>query len=168
MNITTSRAIPGFSNFWANSDGSITKPNGKTTSGSLRDSNQRHYLCIKYNQYLVSRLIASAWVLNPRPDLFTHCDHINGNTHDNRPENLRWLSNSLNCKNNCGLNCNFYKPNKKWVARCRINGISTHLGYFKTFLEGHRVGRAARTANFNEVYNSLVANTKPQQICIAR
>lgn len=46
--------------------------------------------------YLVSRLVASAW-LRPPMEKET-VNHINGNYHDNRPENLEWVSLSENVR----------------------------------------------------------------------
>ena len=156
MRIVVSREIPGCKGFWANDDGSITKPNGETTFGS---QNSLGYFRIGINckRYKVYRLIALAWVENPRPDIFIQVDHIDGNKHNNRPENLRWLTAQLNNLNSCGFNCYFYKTNRKWRAYYGFNGKLNHLGCFKTFLEAHRVGRAGRDKCFETEYERLCA-----------
>jgi len=46
--------------------------------------------------YLVSRLIASAWIRPPMEK--ETVNHINGDYHDNRPENLEWVSLSENVR----------------------------------------------------------------------
>ncbi len=148
MRITISREIPAFKGYWANSDGTITKPNGKTTRGC----DHGYFLIrIRYIQYRVSRLIASAFIENPRQDIFPYVDHVDGNPWNNRPENLRYLNHSLNCLSSSSYGCRFKKSHKKWRARVRRK----HLGLFKTFLEGFRVARAERERIFCEEYKRL-------------
>ncbi len=50
------------------------------------------------NLYL-HRVIADACVPNPRPDIFDVVDHIDSNTENNNPENLRWVNQHLNMIN---------------------------------------------------------------------
>jgi hypothetical protein len=45
------------------------------------------------------RIIADACVSDPRRDLFYMVDHIDGNTKNNRVNNLRWVNNHLNMCN---------------------------------------------------------------------
>ena len=154
MSVVVSREIPGFKGFWANDDGTITKPSGKVTKGSLHKSTGYYRIKINYKSYLVHRLMASAWVKNPRPDIFKFVDHIDGNPHNNLPWNVRYLNIQLNNLNSNGLNC--YLDNNRWRAQVRFNGKPIHLGSFKTFLEGFRVGRAYRKKVFETEYNRLV------------
>ena len=48
------------------------------------------------------RLVAKAFVFNPRPDIFDEVDHINGVRSDNRWTNLRWVNHKLNMMNMAG------------------------------------------------------------------
>ena len=174
MIITVSREIPGFKGYFANNDGSITKPNGQKTFGCHNKKIGRHIVKIDYKPYYVNRLVGSAWVENPRPDIFHMVDHINRNEIDNRPENVRWVNCTLNALNNGGLNCCFDKDagnvdvKGKWKAHCRIRGVNKSLGRFKTFLEGFRVGQAAKRAEFARLYAELTANATPCQVSVRR
>ena len=55
-----------------------------------RDGESRHFL--------VSRLVAEAFCENPRPEIATVVDHIDGNIANNRADNLQWLSLSENAQ----------------------------------------------------------------------
>ena len=81
-----------------------------------------------------------------------HTDHINGNTLDNRKENLRICAASDNCKNrrqNISHKSSKYKgvswnkENNKWTAGIYINKKRVHLGYF------YKEEDAAKTYNTN-------------------
>ena len=89
MRIVVEREIPSFKGYWARNDGTVTKTCGVNTRGCLHKQIDRHEVKIEYKKYLVNRLIASAWVENPRPDFFFLVDHKDRNTHNNQPENLR-------------------------------------------------------------------------------
>lgn len=51
----------------------------------------------KWNGYLVHRLVAMLFLDNP--DNKRYVDHIDGDTHNNRADNLRWVTNSENMNN---------------------------------------------------------------------
>lgn len=87
-------------------------------------------------------------------------DHINRNKQDNRVENLRLLSCSLN-----GINANTYSHNttgkkgvsvsqkgsvKKFRARITVDGKCMHLGYFETVEDAHKAREAAEYRLFEE------------------
>lgn len=59
-------------------------------------------------------------------------DHIDGNTTNNNPNNLRDVTHSENSHNNSGRGYYFHKPSNKWLAQIRLNGKTTSLGYFST------------------------------------
>ena len=44
------------------------------------------------HHFLVSRLVAAAWCPNPDPEICNTVDHIDGDTSNNRADNLRWMS----------------------------------------------------------------------------
>ena len=69
-----------------------------------------------------------------------HLDHINGNTQDNRIENLRIVDPQGNARN-CGMSCNnvsgvkgvYLNKSQNWVANIVINGKTKYLGSYKNF-----------------------------------
>ena len=110
--IETWKAIPGFEGIYeASSFGRIRSSPGKVTSNARYSvriwktrvlkpknpvSNKRHDLRVtlwkdgRSKDYLVSRLVASAW--HGVPDERMTVNHKNGNYLDNRPSNLEWVS----------------------------------------------------------------------------
>ena len=76
-------------------------------------------------------------------------DHINGNTLDNRRENLRLCSSYENMMNRGKMKNNtsgykgvsWNKNLKKWVTAIKVYGRRIHLGYFKN------IHKAAKTYN---------------------
>ena len=163
MRIVIQRELPGHKGFWCGNDGTIQKPNGKITRGCLDPSTDYFRIQINGRIYKVHRLIAFAWIDNPRPDIFDMVHHKDENEHNNCPENLMWVNRQLNNLQSSGYNCSFDKPMKRWKAYCINYGKQKHLGYFKTFLEAHRVGRAYRDSKFAKIYNTLskMAKTLP-------
>ena len=53
----------------------------------------------KVEIFYVHRLVASAFVFNPNPEVFTEVDHIDGDTMNNKASNLRWVNRSANMMN---------------------------------------------------------------------
>ena len=64
-------------------------------------------------------------------------DHIDGNPKNNRIENLREVSGQTNIQNRKSRGTTFNAHHGKWHARICANGVSHHLGYFKTETEAH-------------------------------
>lgn len=69
----------------------------------------------------------------------TLVDHINGNTLDNRRENLRFATksqNSINSSKNRGVSLykgGWFRARKKpWVAEIHKDGVKYHLGFYET------------------------------------
>ena len=91
------------SGLWVSKDGEVyvpTKyrkyPNGHFTYGWVK---VRGYLSVQYKgkEYQVHRLVAECYIDNT--ENLPTVDHINRNPSDNRVENLRWASYSLQVKN---------------------------------------------------------------------
>lgn len=70
-------------------------------------------------------------------------DHINGNRKDNRIENLREVTNRINCQNKKVhregnlLGAYFDKRRNHWRSQIRVDKNIIYLGCFKTQLEAH-------------------------------
>ena len=110
------KPIPGYEGLYdASSWGRIRSAPGKTTRSARfpvrvwksRIMKEKHPVSRKrqdarvslwkdgeHKDYLVSRLVASAW--HGLPDDGMTVNHINGDWKDNRPENLEWLSQADN------------------------------------------------------------------------
>ena len=67
---------------------SANKRNGYIEVGLRKNGNKK--------QFGVHRLVAQAFI--PNPDNLRYVDHINGDKHDNRVENLRWVTAKQNIR----------------------------------------------------------------------
>ena len=61
-------------------------------------TNKRGYVSCVFSK-TIHRLVANAFVKNPRPDIFDMVDHIDGNPSNNHYTNLRWVDSELNAAN---------------------------------------------------------------------
>ena len=94
--------------------------NGYHQVGLQRDAKQK--------RLSVHRLVAQTFI--PNPDNKPEVDHINQNTHDNRMENLRWVTKSENGQNqgkritnkSGHKNISYHKQSARWEFQKRING----------------------------------------------
>jgi len=89
------RVIPGSEPYEASSLGRIRK--GERILAQNGSGHRRQYQTAKIrrvSQY-VHRLVAMAF---HGPPGGLEIDHINGNTYDNRPENLEWVTHAENCR----------------------------------------------------------------------
>lgn len=71
-------------------------------------------------------------------------DHINGKRDDNRLENLRSVTRTLNSQNRVDKGCSFHKRLEMWRAVIHYDGRSHSLGYFTTEDAAHAVYLAAK------------------------
>lgn len=93
-----------------------------------------------------SQMYLSRFLMGDPPGLFI--DHINGNTLDNRKENLRALDGAGNQQNRKGAAINnisgirgvtWREDRKKWRAIVCVNGKNVYLGHFTDKYEAELV-----------------------------
>jgi len=87
-------------------------------------------------------------------------DHINGDGLDNRPENLRDVSQAINTKSygpahsdskSSYRGVHWFKRDSLWQAQIMCDGKRSHIGYFKSEREAALAWNyAAITLGFNE------------------
>lgn len=85
--------------------------------------------------------------------------HVNGDTLDNRRENLRLASNSENCRGARKRNDTYesryrgvgwYRRDEVWRAQIVVNGKQIHLGYFDLEVDAARAYNRAAREHFGE------------------
>ena len=99
------KRLEGFSRpYYANTDGDICRVTATRKLKVLTPWILKGYYYVKlkgddgkFHNYRVNRLIAGAY--HPNPNNEPVADHMNGDTLDNRPCNLRWTSYSENARN---------------------------------------------------------------------
>lgn len=112
-------------------------PRGKQKRGSLgakAGHGGRLQLHMRHGHEYVHRLV---WVWHHGYWPTDQIDHINGDRHDNRIQNLRELGNAENCRNRHHRGVTFEKRAGKWRARIMVDGRSISLGYHATESEAH-------------------------------
>ena len=112
--------------------------NSRTKVGEVAGSYSSKYVlvCIDAIPWQVSRIV----FMMHNGYIDGYIDHINGNTHDNRIENLRaatprenQCNHALSKSNKSGVKgVSWNKKHKTWCAFLRINGKSKNLGSYKT------------------------------------
>ena len=102
------------------------------------------------------RLYGKAWIPNPKGKPFI--DHDNGDTTDNRPENLRWATRGENQRNNkhkagsSGVRGVSKIQSGKYRAHIGFEGKLKHLGTFETIHEAEK----ARLKKELELYGDFM------------
>jgi hypothetical protein len=78
--------------------------------------------------------VVYAWLTGTWPEKGYHVDHINHDSHDNRPWNLRCVTvreNNQNRRKQGSPGIYWNKRLKKWQAQIRIHGEKVYLGVYK-------------------------------------
>ena len=126
-------------------------------SGSLVGSSRKDgykMTSVDCKKYLVHRLIF-LWHKGYMPE---YIDHIDGDTRNNKIENLRECTLSQNQQNRrlgrdnkTGVKgVSWHKKNQKWRASIRLNKEQIHLGLFEDFDQAVRVIEQARMSMHRE------------------
>ena len=103
----------------------------------------------------IHRLVARAFVHNPRPGVFLFVDHINHVKLDNNATNLRWLTHQLNTMNRA-LVPKAYKVwrVKKYQAKFTAQGVTYRTKYCATKLEAEQLAMTMKADKFKAIYLS--------------
>jgi hypothetical protein len=131
--------------------------NGKFANkeaGTIHPYGYRIVVCRPYGNIKYHRIIYSMYH-ETALDVALQIDHINGNKLDNRPENLRLISQQENNRNasrfahnTSGINgVHWFKRDCKWHAAITINKKNIYLGTFDT-IEEAAVAREAANVKY--------------------
>jgi hypothetical protein len=112
-------------------------------------------LSFRNSRYLEHRVI---WALHSGYDSKLQIDHINGDTMDNQPSNLREATHGQNIANarrpvsskSPFKGASYHKRFRKWTAQIGGGGTQRHLGYFDTPEEAHAAYVEAAQRLFGE------------------
>ncbi len=144
-------------------DGRNLKGKIKSISTCSKYKSVRLYKNSKGKTFTIHQLVAVAF-LGHIPNKHTlQVDHIDNNPLNNRVDNLQIITSRLNSsKDRVGTSkytgVSWYKPNSKWVAHIRINGVLISLGYFNVEEEAAMYYDNALQAhlNGNKIVKKLV------------
>ena len=137
--------IQGYPNYLIYPDGRIWSKKGKGLFLKHGVNHGGYHAVVVYRdkkpkRFYVHRLVAIHYI--PNPDNKPEVDHINQNPHDNRLENLRWVTSLENSENMgdridniSGHRCISYtKRRKRWEFKKTINK-KTYRKLFRTKIE---------------------------------
>ena len=134
-------------------DGTIRLQSGRVTTGT----NMRGYRMHCVNQS-IHRLVAEAFVKNPRPDLFDLVDHIDHNRSNNHYTNLRWVDSELNTANRKGSKNVVYvkrMKTKKWTGCFRV-GKKKYRKAFETEAEATEWAHREKAVAWQKLYEEKI------------
>ena len=139
-------------------NGMVQMASGTRTWGYVNSRRGPYLRCnVGHSARLVHRLIAETLVRNPNPDFLNVVHHKNGDIYWNAATNLMWVNTQLNCMMRSNARgCYFDKKRKMWEAKITVKGTLYHIGYYKTFLEGHRAYKVFRQKKFDEILNTII------------
>ena len=106
--------------FFIRDDGTVRLKTGIITKGYRHLTGYTHM-----KGHHVHRLVAQAFVHNPRPDIFTVVDHIDHIRTHNHYTNLRWVSKRYNRANQLGRCVKVYQRQMGTRYTAYARGIKT-------------------------------------------
>ena len=111
------REVDEYPGYAVSTCGKVRGRYGKILRGETNRDGRRCVMMYKQGlprkNMLIHRLVAFAFVENPRPDIFNMVDHIDQNKLNNHHTNLRWVNKQLNGLHN-KQRCVFKKKNR-WL-----------------------------------------------------
>ena len=105
--------------------------------------------------YQLFHRIVGKFVYNPVPSVLKILDHIDGDTQNNKRENLRWINqalNLLNQRNAVGVRKFTRRGRTLYLARCKQHRI----GYFDTHEEAHHAYNRYREKEYARLYKQIL------------
>lgn len=121
-----------------------------TTAGSVKSGSKYRQIRVNGETYLAHRV---AWAIHYGTDPGElDVDHIDRDGLNNAIQNLRLMTRSRNKLNSGGWSQRdglkgAYQRGKRWLAKCRVDGVTYRIGLFDTAEEAH----AAYTAKVQEL-----------------
>lgn len=107
---------------------------------------KKNYFTVRHNKKTIK---LHRWIMNVT-DKNIHVDHQNGNTLDNRRENLRLCTNKQNTQNKKVKGYYYDKAYGKYRTSIRVDGKLKNLGRFNTPEEAQQAYRKAHAEAFGE------------------
>jgi hypothetical protein len=158
------RKIDGYDNYSVSSFGRIR--NNKRNIIVKQRCNKNGYYRVnlyKNNQsktMQIHRLVALAFIGNPSEKPCV--DHIDNNRKNNKISNLRWATSSQNQMNKGKQSNNksgiigvcWHKRDNRWSASIKIDGITKHIGYFKSIEQAKQARIKAVNSLFGDYAHS--------------
>ena len=149
--------VNGFETDWFVSEcGMLKNTKGKILANTRnRDGyiQNRKMVNGRYITLARHRLVAQAFIVNPRVDLFNCVDHIDGNRTNNHYTNLRYVNVQLNMLNQTSKHCNrrvgFEHP---YLAQITFNEIRYWLWDCDTAEEAMSISNRTRRSLFEALY----------------
>lgn len=134
------KVVPDFPNYMVSSEGdvfslvsSVVKAQHLSNSGYRKTTLYRGHQKSKCCQ--IHALVADAFLPKPESTRLLEIDHRDRNKHNNRVDNLRWVTKSLNQHNRApmgqyrGVTHNTRRG--VWRAQISVCGVKRYLGSFK-------------------------------------
>ncbi|PGL88569.1 hypothetical protein CN926_00765 [Bacillus thuringiensis] len=118
----------------------------KTPSGLYRVFAKKNYFAFRENKKVIK---LHRWIMGVS-DKNVHVDHVNGDTLDNRRNNLRICTTKQNAQNKRVKGYYYDKDSGKYRTSVRIDGKLKNLGRYDTPEEAQQVYRKAHAEAFGE------------------
>ena len=139
--------------------GTILGPKGECTA-----HNQAGYrnFTSEGRAYNHHRVLATLFVVNPRPDIFDEVDHIDGDPSEDHWTNIRWVNAKLNALNKHKKRVKkpvLGKDGKlRWHVQVSVRGKRRYYGAVYTEEAYRKKVKATQQAEFARLYKELTGD----------